>query len=152
MNIHFNDTRPANASAETLFDTLTDYANYPKFNSHVITMDLVHHDDVGAEFLAGRNTTVEKNTRAFDHYARRDGDLVIERTYGKETGTDARSTWTIHAVDAGHSTLNIDASMTMPWWKGLVMKPFLKKVFYSINFTPFIAEAEKRAATAKNGV
>jgi ribosome-associated toxin RatA of RatAB toxin-antitoxin module len=149
MKIHFNDTQSANAPAEALFDTITDYANYPNFNSHVVTMDLISHDDERAEFRAGRNTTVEKNTRAFDHYSRRNGDLVIDRTYGAETGQDARSTWTIHAVDADHSTLNIDASMTMPWWKGIVMKPFLRKVFYSINFTPFITEAEKRAAASK---
>ena len=29
MEIHFNDTRPANASTATLFEVLTDYVNYP---------------------------------------------------------------------------------------------------------------------------
>ena len=32
MEIHFNDTRPANASAATLFEVITDYAGYPRFN------------------------------------------------------------------------------------------------------------------------
>ena len=143
MKIHFNDTRPATAPAETLYDVITDYAAYPRFNTAVRTMQVVRHDEAGAEFVAGRKTKVEKNAHAYDRYARGE-DLVIERTYGG--GTDARSTWTIHAVDGGHATLNIDASMTMPWWKGLVMKPFLKKIFYGINFTPFIEEAEQRAA------
>ncbi len=141
MQIHFNDTQPAGASAETLYGVITDYASYPRFNSSVRTVQVVTHDDRGAEFIAGRSTKVEKNAHAYDRYEVGD-DLVIERTYGSET--DARSTWTIHAVDGSHATLNIDASMTMPWWKGLVMKPFLKKIFYGINFTPFIEEAERR--------
>ena len=29
--------------------------------------------------------------------------------------------------------------------RGLAMKPALKHLFYSINFTPFIDEAERRA-------
>jgi hypothetical protein len=34
--------------------------------------------------------------------------------------------------------------------RGTIMQPFLKKIFYGINFTPFIEEAERRekAATA----
>jgi hypothetical protein len=63
---------------------------------------------------------VEKNAHAYDRYERRD-DFVIHRTYGSES--EARSTWTMHAVDANHATLNIDASVTMPWWRGMVMKP-----------------------------
>ena len=33
MNIHFNHTEPVNASAQTLFDVITDHASYPSFNS-----------------------------------------------------------------------------------------------------------------------
>jgi hypothetical protein len=29
--------------------------------------------------------------------------------------------------------------------QGFLMKPALKKLFYGINFTPFIEEAERRA-------
>jgi hypothetical protein len=29
----------------------------------------------------------------------------------------------------------------------MVMKPFLKKIFYGINFTAFIQEAERRAGS-----
>jgi hypothetical protein len=43
-----------------------------------------------------------------------------------------------------HSTLTVDAAQTMPLLKGLVMKPFLRRIFYGINFTPFIQEAERR--------
>jgi hypothetical protein len=31
----------------------------------------------------------------------------------------------------------------------MVLKPFLRKLFYGINFTPFIQEAERRAAAAR---
>jgi ribosome-associated toxin RatA of RatAB toxin-antitoxin module len=56
VNIHFNDTRPAEASAETLFDVITDYANYPDFNSALIHVDVVKKDESGAEFVADRKT------------------------------------------------------------------------------------------------
>jgi len=36
MNIHFNHTEPADAPAETLFEVITDYAGYPRFNPAVV--------------------------------------------------------------------------------------------------------------------
>jgi len=141
MNVHFKDTQRANASAETLFDVVTDYANYPSFNSALIHVKVVTKDESGAEFVADRKTRIGKRLRAFDRY-QRDGDLVVERTYeGEET---AGSTWTIHPVDDGHSTLTIDAAQSLPLMRGLMMRPFLKRIFYGINFTPFIREAERR--------
>lgn len=142
MNIHFNDTRPANASAATLFEVITDYPSYPGFNSAVTNVRVVRKDDTGAEFVADRKTRIGKRVRAYDRYEQR-RDLVVERTY--EGSPSARSTWTIHPVDADHSTLTIDASQSMGPVRGLLMKPFLKKLFYGINFTPFIEEAERRA-------
>jgi ribosome-associated toxin RatA of RatAB toxin-antitoxin module len=142
MEIHFNHTAPASVAAETLFDVITDYADYPRFNTAVVKVTVVSKDAHGAEFLADRRTRIGKQVRAFDRYARH-GDLVIERTYG--LGSTGRSTWTIHPVDAGHCTLEIDASMTLPPLQGLVMRPFLRRLFYRINFTPFIQEAERRA-------
>jgi ribosome-associated toxin RatA of RatAB toxin-antitoxin module len=38
MDIHFNDTRPANASAATLWEVITDYTSYPTFNSAIINV------------------------------------------------------------------------------------------------------------------
>ena len=32
--------------------------------------------------------------------------------------------------------------------RGILMKPALKHLFYGINFTPFIEQAERRAKTA----
>jgi ribosome-associated toxin RatA of RatAB toxin-antitoxin module len=145
MNIHFTDTKSADASAETLFEVITDYVNYPSFNSALIKVDVVKKDQSGAEFVADRKTRIGQQVHAWDNYER-NGDFVIERTY---EGVDGASTWTIHPVDEGHSTLTIDAAQSMGPVRGTVMRPFLKKIFYGINFTPFIQEAERREKAAK---
>jgi ribosome-associated toxin RatA of RatAB toxin-antitoxin module len=145
LDIHFNHTEPVEAPAETLFDVLTDYTNYPNFNSALIKVETVSKDEQGAEFLADRKTKIGKQVRAFDRYES-NGDLVVERTYdGNES---ARSTWTVRAVDDDHCTLTIDASQSMGAVRGVIMKPALRHLFYSINFTPFIDEAERRAKAA----
>lgn len=108
---------------------------------------MVKKDEQGAEFVADRKTKIGKQVRAYDCY-QLDGDLVIERTYdGNES---ARSTWTIHPIDATHCALTIDAAQSMGPVRGLAMKPALKHLFYSINFTPFIEEAERR--TQQSGI
>jgi ribosome-associated toxin RatA of RatAB toxin-antitoxin module len=142
MRIHFNETRPANASAATLFEVITDYPAYSQFNSAVTNVRLVRKDDVGAEFVADRTTKIGKNVHAYDRYERH-RDMIVERTY--EGTPTARSTWTIHPVDADHCTLTIDAVQDMSTLPGLIMKPLLRHMFYKINFTPFIGEAERRA-------
>jgi ribosome-associated toxin RatA of RatAB toxin-antitoxin module len=142
MNIHFNHTEPVEAPAEVLFGVITDYTSYPSFNSAVIKVEVVTKDENGAEFLADRKTKIGKQVRAFDRYEN-NGNLVVERTYdGNES---ARSTWTVHPVDDSHCTLTIDAAQSMGPVRGLAMKPALKHLFYGINFTPFIEEAERRA-------
>jgi ribosome-associated toxin RatA of RatAB toxin-antitoxin module len=142
MDIHFNQTEPVQAPAETLFDVITDYASYPSFNSALVDVTVVTKNEQGAEFVADRKTKIGKQVRAFDRYER-NGDYVVERTYdGNES---ARSTWTVHPVDDGTCTLTIDASQSMGAVRGVVMKPALKHLFYGINFTPFIEEAERRA-------
>ena len=128
MAIHFNHTEPVKAPTETMFEVITDYAGYPRFNPAVVKMTVVAKDENGAEFIAIRKTRIAKQGRAFDRYERH-GDLVIKRTYGPESA--ARSTWTIHPVDAGHSTLTIDASTAVPFVPGLVMRPLLRRLFYA---------------------
>lgn len=120
MDIHFNDTQLANASAETLFDVITDYVNYPSFNSALIKVEVVTKDEQGAEFVADRKTKIGKQVRAYDRY-QLDADLVIDRTY--EGNESARSTWTIHPIDATHCSLTIDASQSMGPVRGVAMKP-----------------------------
>jgi hypothetical protein len=143
MKIDFNDTKPANASAQMLFDVLTDYTAYPSFNSRITGMTVVRKDQGGAEFAADRKTLINKQARAFDRH-QRNGDFV-----GTPAGVDGSSTWTVHAVDAGHSTLTIDGTMNvglLPW---LVMKLALKRILYEMDFNPFIQETERRAKAAK---
>jgi ribosome-associated toxin RatA of RatAB toxin-antitoxin module len=138
-------TQWADASAETLFEVITDYINYPQFNSALIKVDVVKKDQDGAEFVADRKTKIGEQVHAWDRYER-NGDFVVERTY---EGVDGASTWTIHPVDEGHSTLTIDAAQSMGPVRGSVMRPFLKKIFYGINFTPFIEEPERREKAAR---
>jgi ribosome-associated toxin RatA of RatAB toxin-antitoxin module len=146
MDIHFNATRIAGASGATLFDVITDYVNYPKFNPALIHVSVVRRDDDGAEFVADRKTVIGKRVHAHDRYERGE-DLVINRTYAGSPS--ARSTWTIHPVDADSCTLTVDAWLRTGQVQGMVLKPFLRKLFYGINFTPFIQEAERRAAAAQ---
>jgi ribosome-associated toxin RatA of RatAB toxin-antitoxin module len=146
MDIRFKDTQLANAPAETLFEVITDYAHYPRFNPGVVDVTVVDSSNTGAEFTARRNTRILKDARARDRYER-GRDFVIERTYPGSTGS--RSTWTIHPVDTDHCTLTIDGSMPLPFLKGIIMRPLLKRVFYGINFKPFIEEAERRARDRK---
>jgi Polyketide cyclase / dehydrase and lipid transport len=145
MNIRFNDTRSADASAETLFEVITDYVNYPRFTSALIKVDVVKKDQDVAEFVADRKTRIGEQVHAWDRYEH-NGDFVIERTY---EGVDGASAWTIHGVDDAHSTLTIDAAQSMGPVRGTVMRPFLKRIFYGINFTPFIEEAERREKAAE---
>ena len=66
MDIRFNHTEPVNASAETLFDVITDYANYPSFNSALIKVTVVTKNEQGAEFLDRyRESVVMASPRRF---------------------------------------------------------------------------------------
>jgi ribosome-associated toxin RatA of RatAB toxin-antitoxin module len=141
MDVHFTRTESAEASAGTLFDVVTDYSHYPRFNAAVLDVEVVHRDEEGAEFMAGQNTRIEKQVRAHDEYDR-GPDLVVDRTYPTQSG--ARSTWTIRAVDETHSTLTVDAAQSVPWLEGVMMRPLLRRTFYGTNLTPFIREAERR--------
>jgi ribosome-associated toxin RatA of RatAB toxin-antitoxin module len=145
MVIRFNDSATAKASAEELFDVITDYASYPTFNDSIIKVTVVNKDERGAEFVADRTTRIGKQVRAFDRYER-NGNYVVERKYaGNES---AVSTWTIEPIDNEHCKLTIDAEQSMGPVRGVLMKPALKKIFYKLNFAPFIGEAERRASTS----
>jgi hypothetical protein len=111
------------SAAATLVEVITDYPGYPDFNPALMQVRVIKHDDTGTGFVADRKTRIGKQVRAYDRYERHQ-DLVVERSY--EGSASARSTWTIHPVDASHSTLTIDASQSMRPVRGLVMRPFLK--------------------------
>ncbi|HEY6793349.1 MAG TPA: SRPBCC family protein [Kineosporiaceae bacterium] len=145
MDIHFKDSREAAAPAEILFDVIVDYASYPRFNPAVSGIDVVRHGRDGAEFVARRRTAIGRTAHAYDAY-RLGADLVVERTYEGMPG--ARSIWTVHPLDGGRCLLTIDAAMPLGPIRGLIMKPLLRRIFYRLNFTPFIREAERRAAAS----
>jgi hypothetical protein len=49
-----------------------------------------------------------------------------------------------HALAAASSWIRtMDASTTMPLLQGLVVKPLLRRLFYGVNFSPFIQEAQR---------
>ena len=109
MQIHFNDTQPARGIRPRPCT-----ASSPTTASVLPPLQLVGSHGAGRHpRRPGRRVHRwpkhqggEGNADAYDRYEVGD-DLVIERTYGSET--DARSTWTIHAVDGSHATLNIDS-------------------------------------------
>jgi ribosome-associated toxin RatA of RatAB toxin-antitoxin module len=148
MKIHFNDSATANASAEQLFDVITDYASYPSFNDAIVNVTVVRKDESGAEFVADRTTRIGKQVRAFDRYER-NGSFVVERKYADTES--AVSTWTIEPIDESHAKLTIDAEQRMGRIRGTLMKPMLRKIFYKLNFAPFIGEAERRAKDRPSG-
>jgi ribosome-associated toxin RatA of RatAB toxin-antitoxin module len=145
MDVHFTLTASAEASAGTVFDVVTDYLHYPRFNSAVLDVEVVRRDEDGAEFTTGRNSRTEKQVSACDHYDRA-GDLVVERTYPAESGS--RSTWTIRSVDDEHCTLTVDAAQSVPWVEGVMMRPLLRRTVYGSNLRPYVEEAERRTRAA----
>ncbi len=50
----------------------------------------------------------------------------------------AKSLWTVEPAFNGQSYFTISAEMTLPFFQGIVMRPLLKRMFYKINFPPFI--------------
>jgi hypothetical protein len=73
------------------------------------------------------------------------GTSATATSWSSGATTATRRTWTVQATDDGACTLTIDAVQSMPWLQGVVMKRLLRHLFYGINFTPFIEEAERRA-------
>jgi hypothetical protein len=55
-----------------------------------------------------------------------------------------------HSVDADHSELTLEGTVTVPLLKGLAMKPFLRRMVHRMDFTPFIQEAQRRANETEN--
>lgn len=91
----------------------------------MVDVTVVAKDEDGAEFVADSSSSG-----------------------GNDDNESARSTWTVKPVGDARCTLTIDATQSMNPVAGVAMKPALTKLFYGINFTPFIDEAERRAKAA----
>ncbi len=120
MKIDFDDTKLANAPAQTLFEVLTDYQSYPSFNSAVVNVTVVKKDETGAAFVADMKSKVGKQAQAFDRY-KRDQDLNVERTYdGMKAPPPGPLTSSMRA------TFILGGTIGMSWLRGVMMKPLLK--------------------------
>jgi ribosome-associated toxin RatA of RatAB toxin-antitoxin module len=139
MFIHLRHTELVTASPERLFSVLTDYDEYPRWNRNVISTTVIRRDEHEAEVLAERTTLIGKKVRFIDTYAPKPL-LQFERRYiGNET---ARSTWTVEPAHNGQAYFTIEAEMTLRFFPGIFQRPILKRMFYRINFPPFIRAAE----------
>jgi len=140
MFIHLQHTELVAASPEQLFAVLTDYEAYPRWNRHVVSATIVRRDEREVEVRAERSTLIEKKAHFIDTYAPRPL-LQFERRYiGNDT---ARSTWTVEPAFNGQAYFTIEAQMTLPFFSGIFQRPILKRMFYRINFPPFISAAER---------
>jgi hypothetical protein len=140
MFIHLQHTELVAASPERLFAVLTDYESYPRWNRHVVSATIVRRDEHEAEVLAERTTLIEKKVHFIDTYAPKPL-LQFERRYLGSNDT-ARSIWTVEPAHNGQAYFTIEAQMTLPFFPGIIQRPILKRMFYRINFPPFISAAE----------
>jgi ribosome-associated toxin RatA of RatAB toxin-antitoxin module len=66
MEIHCNHTEAVKAPAETLFDVITERANYPSFNSSLIKVTVVTKNERGAERRSLRSRPLAASPRPRD--------------------------------------------------------------------------------------
>ena len=66
--------------------------------------------------------------------------LQFSRRYAGNAS--AQSLWTVEPAYNGQSYFTISAAMTLPFFPGIFLRPLLKRMFYRINFPPFIQAAE----------
>lgn len=140
MLIHLRHTELVAASPEQLFAVLTGYEAYPRWNKNVVSATIVRCDEHEAEVLAERTTLIGKKVHFIDTYAPKPL-LQFERRYiGNDTAT---STWTVEPAHNGQAYFTIEAQITLPFFPGVFQRPILKRMFYRINFPPFISAAEE---------
>jgi len=135
MLIKLRHTELVAASPEHLFEVLTNYPAYPQSNPNVISARVIHRDDQTAEVEAERKTLIGPKVRFTDTFAPRPL-LQFSRCYANNP--TAKSLWTVEPAFNGQSYFTISAEMTLPFFQGIVMRPLLKRMFYKINFPPFI--------------
>lgn len=139
MFIHLRHTELVTASPERLFSILTDYEEYPRWNRNVISATTIRRDEHEAEVEAERSTFIGKKVHFIDTYAPRPL-LQFERRYvGNKT---AKSIWTVEPAHDSQAYFTIEAEMTLPFFPGIFQRPILRRMFYRINFPPFISAAE----------
>jgi hypothetical protein len=143
MLVHCQHTELVDATPEQLFAVLTDYANYPRSNPQVLKTVVKRRDANGAEVYAERNTPIAKKVTFIVAYAP-PPLLQFVRRYDGQDG--ASSTWTVEPAFGGRSYFTIVADMRLPFLPGVFLWPILKRMFYPLNFPPFIRAATNYAA------
>ena len=139
MLIHFQHTELVAVSPQQLFDVLTDYQSYPASNPQVVSATIIDRHDNKVEVQAQRTTLIGKQVRFTDTYAPKPL-LQFVRRYA-DNGA-AISTWTVEPAFGGQAYFTITAETTMPSVQGIFLYPILKRMFYHLNFPPFIRAAQ----------
>src|SRR5215469_12014288 len=139
MLIHFQRTELVAVSPQQLFAVLRDYPAYPASNPQVISATVIGRHGNEVEVQAQRTTLIGKYVRFTDTYAPKPLLQFVRRYAGNDTAT---STWTVEPAFGGQSYFTITAEMTVPFVKGVFLRPILKRMFYHLNFQPFIRAAQ----------
>jgi ribosome-associated toxin RatA of RatAB toxin-antitoxin module len=141
MRVRFERSVTVAVDATCLFDVITDYDAYPAFVPAVASTTVVARGDDGAEVVVGWTTRLRQESRFRDRYTRADETRIERELAGNES---AATVWTIRAVDTGHSTLILVASLDAPWIVRLLLAPMLARAVDRTNLAPFVAEALRR--------
>jgi hypothetical protein len=142
MLVHCHHTEVVDATPEQLFAVLTDYASYPRTNPQVLKTIVKRQDANGAEVYAERNTPIARKVTFLDTYGP-PPLLQFTRRYVGQDG--ASSTWTVEPASGGRCYFTIVADMRLPFFPGIFVRPILKRMFYPLNFPPFIRAATQTA-------
>jgi hypothetical protein len=138
MLIRCQHTELVETTPERLFAVLTDYANYPRVNSQVLKTVVKRQDAHGAEVYAERNTPVGKKVTFIDTYAM---PPLLQFTRRYVDQGPASSVWTVEPAVGDRCYFTIVAQTQMPFFPGVFMRPILRRMFYPLNFPPFIRAA-----------
>jgi hypothetical protein len=140
MLIHFQHTELVAVSPQHLFAVLTDYQAYPASNPQVVSASVMSRHGNEVEVQAQRTTLIGKHVRFTDTYAPQPLLQFVRRYTGHET---AISTWTVEPAFGGQAYFTITAERTLPFVQGILLYPMLKRMFYHLNFPPFIRAAQR---------
>lgn len=149
MNLTLQRTELINATPWRVFQILTAYENYPFVFPMVTSAKIIRRTENEVEVQAHRSTLFFKHVRFIDHYLSIRADLYqIERTYpaGEGPSDGSRSIWTIEPAHNEKAYFTVWASSDLPFFPGLLMRPYMEHVmFYKLNFPPIIRAAQSAA-------
>ena len=60
-----------------------------------------------------------------------------------DAAAPAESIWTVEPAFGGQAYFTITAEMTVPFVPGIFLYPILRRMFYPLNFPPFIRAAQR---------